>query len=62
MDKYATPVPRQYLSVTEFCAAHGISRSFLYSLWNKGQGPEAIRVGTRRLIPASARLVANEAA
>jgi predicted DNA-binding transcriptional regulator AlpA len=37
-------------SVTAFCGAYGISRSFLYNLWREGRGPAFVKVGKRRLI------------
>jgi predicted DNA-binding transcriptional regulator AlpA len=36
--------------IPEFCRAHSISRSFLYALWQKGDGPERMRIGNRTLI------------
>jgi hypothetical protein len=41
-------------SVDAFCKAHQISRPFLYTLWNRGEGPEVMKLGSRTLIPAEA--------
>jgi excisionase family DNA binding protein len=41
-------------NVTEFCAAHGISRSYFYELIARGKGPKTVKVGRRRLIPRQA--------
>jgi hypothetical protein len=37
-------------TVNEFCAAYGVSRSKLYLLWQEGEGPTYIKVGSRTLI------------
>lgn len=37
-------------SVPEFCKAAKISRAFLYTLWEKGEGPKKIKLGSRTLI------------
>lgn len=37
-------------SISEFCAAHGISESFYYKLKAQGLTPAEMRVGTRRII------------
>jgi predicted DNA-binding transcriptional regulator AlpA len=42
------------LSINEFCASHGISRSFFYKLTQSGQGPRVIKIGTRSLITVEA--------
>lgn len=41
-------------SVQDFCDEHGISRNHLYTLWARGEGPVAMRVGRRRLITIEA--------
>ncbi len=41
-------------SVQDFCDEHGISRNHLYTLWARGEGPVAMRVGRRRLITVEA--------
>jgi hypothetical protein len=41
-------------TVAEFCSAHRISRSKLYQLWQAGEGPRVIVVGTRKLISTEA--------
>ena len=47
-------VQRSAYSVLEFCTAHRISRAKLYQLWQEGQGPDRIRVGSRVLISVEA--------
>jgi predicted DNA-binding transcriptional regulator AlpA len=37
-------------TISEFCAAHRISRSALYNSWKDGTGPRIFRVGTKVLI------------
>lgn len=49
----ASPPPRVAYSISEFCQAAGISRSMFYAL-PADQRPREMRVGKRRLIPASA--------
>lgn len=41
-------------TLAEFCQAFRISRTFLYELNKKGQGPRLMRVGRRCLISAEA--------
>ncbi len=38
-------------TITQFCAAVGISRRTLYTLWERNQGPPRVAVGKRVLIP-----------
>jgi hypothetical protein len=40
--------------VDDFCARHGISRAYLYLLWQRGDGPRCMQVGSRRLISREA--------
>jgi hypothetical protein len=42
------------LSATKISGRYGISRTFLYSLWRRGTGPQSIHVGRKRLIPLQA--------
>lgn len=44
-----TPAPEFY-SVRDFCAAHSLSRSFLYRLVKEGLGPKLLKVGSKTLI------------
>ena len=37
-------------TISEFCAAHKISRAFYYKLSKEGRGPAEMRVGRRVLI------------
>jgi len=41
-------------TVDQFCRRNSISRAFLYLLWQRGQGPRYMQLGTRRLISAEA--------
>jgi hypothetical protein len=41
-------------TVAEFCEAHRISRSFLYSEWKVGRGPRFMRAGVKRIITGEA--------
>jgi predicted DNA-binding transcriptional regulator AlpA len=45
---------QHFVSIKQFCAAHGISRSFFYKLAKLGRGPRLVKVGTRTLISAEA--------
>ena len=38
-------------TINQFCAAVGISRRTLYTLWEHNQGPPRVAVGKRVLIP-----------
>lgn len=54
-------------TVDHFCRSHGISRAFLYKLWQDGRGPRPMKVGARTLISREAaadwrRLMEVEAA
>ena len=52
-------------TIKQFCAAVGISRRTLYTLWERNQGPPRVAVGKRVLIPrqgAEAWLQAQPAA
>jgi predicted DNA-binding transcriptional regulator AlpA len=44
----------QLISIKQFCADHGISRSFFYKLLQQGQGPRVTKLGTRSLVSAEA--------
>ena len=39
------------LTIREFTAQFGVSRSTLYRLWARNDGPRTVRVGRRVLIP-----------
>ncbi len=41
-------------SVDEFAARHGISRAYLYLLWKRGEGPNFMQVGARRMVSREA--------
>jgi predicted DNA-binding transcriptional regulator AlpA len=43
-------VPLQAMSVDQFCHAHGVNRDTFYSLLKKGEAPECMRLGRRRLV------------
>jgi hypothetical protein len=41
-------------AIDEFCKRNSISRSYLYILWGRGEGPRFMLVGGRRLISREA--------
>jgi hypothetical protein len=41
-------------TITEFCEAHRISRSWLYGEWRAGRGPEVKHVGSKKIITVEA--------
>ena len=41
---------RAAYTITEFCTAHRIGRSFFYQLASEGRAPRVMKVGRRRLI------------
>jgi hypothetical protein len=43
-------------SVSQFCAAHNISRAFYYLLKKRGIAPASMKVGKRELISAESAL------
>jgi predicted DNA-binding transcriptional regulator AlpA len=45
---------QQLSSVKQFCADHGISRSFFYKLLQQGRGPRLTKLGARTLVSAEA--------
>jgi predicted DNA-binding transcriptional regulator AlpA len=45
---------QQLMSIKQFCADHGISRSFFYKLIQLGRGPRLSKLGTRTLVSADA--------
>ena len=45
---------RAALGISEFCAAHSISRSSYYNLVREGRAPRTFRVGTKVLISVEA--------
>ena len=45
---------RAAYTVSEFCAAHRISRSKLYQLWAMGAGPRFIHIGSKKIITVEA--------
>jgi len=45
---------KQAYSVTQFCAAHSISRAMFYVLRKQGKGPRTMKVGRRTLISKEA--------
>jgi hypothetical protein len=50
----AVAIPRAAYSVNQFCEAHSVSRSKLYSMWREGIGPRFMEVGDKRLITVEA--------
>ena len=56
-------IERLVYSVNEAASISGISRSFLYLLWSRGEGPPKVKVGGRTLVPVAGLndwLAANE--
>lgn len=49
-DPYTRPVDKRALSINEFCAAYGLSRSTTYKLIAQG-ALSSVLIGGRRLIP-----------
>ena len=47
-------VPLQAMSIEQFAHAHGINRTTVYELLKKGEGPECMRAGKRRLVTLEA--------
>ena len=54
MDHQPNQTPRAAFTIAEFCDAHRISRSKLYQLFDAGNGPRVMRIGTKVLITADA--------
>jgi predicted DNA-binding transcriptional regulator AlpA len=48
--KLMDDIPVQAMSVEQFSRAHNINRDTFYELLKKGEGPECMRLGKRRLI------------
>jgi predicted DNA-binding transcriptional regulator AlpA len=48
------PLDPPTYTVPKFCAAHHISRSYLYELWRDGRGPRRAKLGRRTLITGEA--------
>jgi hypothetical protein len=48
------PPPAVAYSIQEFCAAHRVSRSWLYLQWKAGRGPRFMRAGVKRIITSEA--------
>jgi hypothetical protein len=46
--------PTDTYSIAEFCRHHHISESFFFRLRARGEGPEMIAIGKRRLITREA--------
>jgi hypothetical protein len=44
----------QSYSIDTFCAAHNISKSRLYLMWQEGTGPDYFLVGQRRMVSKEA--------
>ena len=52
--KENVPQVIQAYTIPQFCKTHGISRAFLYQLWQKEKGPQRFKLGTRTLISQNA--------
>jgi predicted DNA-binding transcriptional regulator AlpA len=46
----AAKAPALAMSIPEFCNRHGISLSFFYLLQDRGEAPQTMKVGGRRLV------------
>lgn len=45
---------KEAYSVNAFCNSYSISRSYLYKLWDAGNGPRKFKVGNKTLISRAA--------
>jgi len=45
---------RDCFSIAEFCGRNGVSRAFLYKMWQQGIGPRRMLFGSRILITREA--------
>jgi predicted DNA-binding transcriptional regulator AlpA len=43
-------MPTAAYSIAEFCRAHGVSKAFFYVLLKRGDAPDIMSVGKRRLV------------
>ncbi len=46
--------PKRNYTVQQFADAFNVSRSSLYRMWQRHEGPQAMHVGRRTLIPVEA--------
>ncbi|CAB3785397.1 hypothetical protein LMG28614_02122 [Paraburkholderia ultramafica] len=54
MDPAANHQPvHHYVTIAQFCERFGISRAFYYKLRDAGDGPDELRMGSRKVIIAS---------
>lgn len=49
-----TPIEKLAFSISEFCLAHGISRSLYYQLQRSGEGPTEMQLKGRKAISREA--------
>ncbi|MFM0224142.1 helix-turn-helix transcriptional regulator [Paraburkholderia dipogonis] len=49
-----------YVTIAEFCERFGISRAFYYKLRDAGDGPDELRMGSRKVVITIAALAAWE--
>jgi predicted DNA-binding transcriptional regulator AlpA len=52
--------PQQYVTIAEFCERFGISRAFYYKLREAGDGPDELRMGSRKVVITNDALAAWE--
>jgi predicted DNA-binding transcriptional regulator AlpA len=45
---------RDAFSTEEFARRHGLSRNFVYRLWQRGEGPRYMQIGDRRFVSKAA--------
>jgi predicted DNA-binding transcriptional regulator AlpA len=50
MQAPSSPAEPPFYSVPAFCKAHGIARSFFYSLSRQDRGPRVTKIGRRTFI------------
>jgi hypothetical protein len=50
----AAMLAKPNLAIDEHCVLAGYTRSTLYALWERGEGPDFFYVGTRRIISRAA--------
>jgi hypothetical protein len=41
---------RYAFTISEFCEAHRVSKSWLYQQWTLGRGPRVKQIGTKKII------------
>lgn len=52
--------PQRYVTIAEFCARFGISKAFYFKMRDAGNGPDELRMGTRKVVITNDALAAWE--